>query len=175
MKKSASMGDAVCALLLLGALLSAPVVSRAATQTFAAGQALTNLKTENVWPGAQDPPYICCWISQGQYVTFTFTAASGSTAFALRYSAGNGNITRKIELDGAAWLPDQVFPATPNWSTWATLTLSKTLTAGTHTLTIIFDTASGSAGYVNLDTLTVSQAGTGGSGSGSVSPVALSA
>jgi len=158
-KKSTLVGHAVCTFLLLGALLSAPRPSCAATQTFAAGQALTNLKTENVWPGAQDPPYICCWNSQGQYVTFTFTVAAGATMFVLRYSAGNYNSTRKIELDGATWLPDQVFPKTANWSTWATLTLSRTLTAGTHTLTIIFDTASGSAGYINLDTLTVSQAG----------------
>jgi len=160
MKKFTSIGRAVCAFLALGALLSAPAPSRAATQTFAAGKALTNLQTESIYPGAQDPPYICCWHSQGQYVTFTFTVAAGATTFVLRYSAQNTNSTRKIELDGATWLPNQVFPATANWSTWATLTLSQTLTAGTHTLTVIWDTASGSSGYLNLDNLTVSQGAT---------------
>ena len=100
------------------------------TQTLAAGQAQTNLKTESTWPGAQDPPYICCWDQQGQYVTFSFTVAAGSTSFALRYSAGNGPITRKIEIDGVTWVANQTFPGTANWSTWSTLTLTDSLTAG---------------------------------------------
>ena len=165
MKKLPSVAHAVYSLALLGALLCASLASRAATQTFAAGKALTNLQTESIYPGAEDPPYICCWHNQGQYVTFTFTAVAGATTFVLRYSANSTNSTRKIELDGVTWLPNQVFPATANWSTWATLTLSKTLTSGTHTLTVIFDAASGSAGYLNLDNLTVSQ---GSSSAGSV-------
>ena len=129
-----------------------------ATQTIAAGKSQTNLQTETTWPGAQDPPYICCWIEQGQFVTFTFTVASGSTNLALRYSAGNSASTRKIELDGAELVANQTFPHTANWSTWATLTLNETFAAGTHTLTILFDTPSGSSGYLNLDNLTITQA-----------------
>jgi hypothetical protein len=129
----------------------------AGTQTLAAGQAQTNLQTESVWPGAQDPPYICCWNQQGQYVTFSFTVAAGSTSFTLRYSAGNGPITRKIELDGAVWAANQTFPRTANWSTWTTLTLTQTLSAGVHTLTVVFDGTSGSQGYLNLDNLTIIQ------------------
>jgi hypothetical protein len=132
----------------------------ASTQTLAAGQAQTNLQTESVWPGAQDPPYICCWDQQGQYVTFSFTVDAGSTSFTLRYSAGNGPITRTIELDGLTWVANQTFPGTPNWSTWATLTLTQTLTAGAHTLTIVFDATSGSKGFLNLDNLTIVQSST---------------
>jgi hypothetical protein len=74
------------------------------SQTLAAGKAQTNLATESLWPGAQNPPYICCWDSQGQYVTFSFSiGSSGPTTFALRYSAGDGAITRKIEVDGTTW------------------------------------------------------------------------
>ena len=135
--------------------------SAAGAQTLAAGKAQTNLGTESTWPGAQDPPYICCWDAQGQYVTFTFTlAASAPTTLALRYSAGDGAITRKIEVDGTTWIANQTFPGTPDWSTWATLTLSETLPAGTHTFTILFDVPSGSAGFLNLDNLTISQAAT---------------
>src|SRR5690348_18318744 len=101
MTKSTSIGRAISAFLLVGILLGPAAVSRAATQTFAAGKALTNLQTESIYPGAQDPPYICCWHSQGQYVTFTFTVAAGATTFVLRYSAQNTNSTRKIEIDGA--------------------------------------------------------------------------
>src|SRR6185312_3389251 len=154
MMKLTSIGRACSTCLLVGILSVFSLASRAATQTFAAGRARTDLQTESIYPGAQDPPYICCWHNQGQYVTFTFTVAAGPTTFILRYSANSTNSTRKIELDGATWLPNQVFAATANWSTWATLTLSQTLTAGTHTLTIIFDSSSGSAHYLNLDNLT---------------------
>ncbi|MDB6092014.1 MAG: hypothetical protein JWN85_4798 [Gammaproteobacteria bacterium] len=129
----------------------------ATTQTIAAGTSQTNLRTETVWPGAQNPPYICCWISQGQFVTFTFTVGGGSTDLVLRYSAGAGTTTRKIELDGTAWVANQTFPRTANWSTWATLTLNQTLGSGTHTLTVVFDGPSGSSNYLNLDNLTVTQ------------------
>jgi hypothetical protein len=129
------------------------------TETFAAGKAQTNLQTESTWPGAQDPPYICCWDQQGQYVTFSFPVAAGATSFTLRYSAGNGPITRKIEIDGVTWVANQTFPGTANWSTWTTLTLTDSLTAGTHTLTIVFDGTSGSKGFLNLDNLTVAQNG----------------
>jgi carbohydrate binding protein with CBM6 domain len=168
MRASTFVGRVVFAVLLLGMLWASPTTSRGATQVFAAGKALTNLQTESVYPGAQNPPYICCWHSQGQYVTFSFTVAAGATTFVLRYSAQNNSSSRKIEVDGATWLANQVFPATASWSTWATLTLSQSLSAGTHTLTIVFDAPSGSQGYLNLDNLTVSQAGSGGGGSGSV-------
>ena len=152
----------ILASLVLLAFLSVTSVPSAwgSTETLPAGQAQTNLKTESTWPGAQDPPYICCWDQQGQYVTFSFTVAAGSTSFALRYSAGNGAITRKIEIDGATWVANQTFPGTANWSTWTTVTLTNSLTAGAHTLTIVFDGTSGSKGFLNLDNLTIVQGGT---------------
>src|SRR2546423_996934 len=135
---------AVLCVAMLGAVLF-PGASAwgSTTQIIAAGTSQTNLPTETTWPGAQDPPYICCWAEQGQYVTFSFTVSGGSTALTLRYSAGNGAITRKIEIDGATVVANQTFPGTPNWSTWTTLTLNETLGSGTHTLTVIFDTPSG--------------------------------
>ena len=81
------------------------------TQVIAAGTSATNLPTETVWPGAQNPPYICCWGTQGQFVTFSFSVAGGSTTLALRYSAGNGIAHRKIELDGSVLVANQAFAA----------------------------------------------------------------
>ncbi len=135
------------------------VVVASSSQVLAAGAAATNLPTESSWPGAQNPPYICCWNQQGQYVTFTFTVAAGSTGLALRYSAGAGVASRKIELDGAVFVASQTFAATANWSTWASVSLNATLTAGTHTLKIWFDSTAGSAQWINLDNLTITQAG----------------
>ncbi len=138
-------------------VISGSGASAASSQTIAAGTSSTNLPTETVWPGAQNPPYICCWGTQGQFVTFSFTVAGGSTNLVLRYGAGNGVASRKIELDGAVTVANQTFPATPTWSTWTTLTLNRALAAGPHTLEIVWDNASGSSQYVNLDNLTVTQ------------------
>jgi hypothetical protein len=157
--KTRVAGTTAALLFLFSVWMSCGSAARAATtQTIAAGTSQTNLATESVWPGAQNPPYICCWIKQGQFVTFTFTVGGGSTDLALRYSAGNGAITRKVELDGTVLVANQTFPRTANWSTWAALTLNETLGSGTHTLTIVFDSTSGSAGYLNLDNLTITQA-----------------
>ena len=136
---------------------SAPA-SAAVTQVIAAGTSATNLPTETVWPGSQNPPYICCWKSQGQFVTFSFSVAGGNTNLALRYSAGNGVAHRKIELDGSVLIANQAFAATANWSTWTTLTLNQpALAAGAHTLKVWFDSTAGSNNYINLDILTVTQ------------------
>jgi hypothetical protein len=137
------------------ALAGASTAAGDTSQTIAAGTSATNLPTETVWPGAQSPPYICCWNQQGQYVTFAFSVTAGSTNLTLRYSAGSGIAYRKLELDGAVWVAKQTFAGTANWSTWATLTLDTTLTAGAHTLKVWFDSTAGSASYINLDNLTV--------------------
>ncbi len=136
-------------------LAGASAASGDGSQVIAAGTSDTNLPTETVWPGSQNPPYICCWNQQGQYVTFAFTTVAGSTNLALRYSAGSGVAYRKLELDGAVWVAKQTFPATPNWSTWTTLTLNTSLAAGAHTLKVWFDATAGSAAFINLDNLTV--------------------
>ena len=148
---------ALMAILLGICLGSAYTSALATTLTLAAGTSQTNLPTETRWSGAQNPPYICCWGSQGQFVTFSFVTSSGLTDFALRYSAGGGVATRQILLDGSVLNANQVFPATANWSTWTTLNLSSTLTSGTHTLTVMFDSVSGSSRFINLDNLTITQ------------------
>ena len=125
------------------------------TQVYAAGSVSSNLPTESRWAGAQNNPYICAWGSQGQYVTFTFTSRGGPTNLALRYSAGNGDATRKIVLDGSVLSANQAFPSTWDWNAWATMSLQPTLSSGSHTLKIWFDGAAGSSQWLNLDNLSV--------------------
>jgi hypothetical protein len=145
-------------LLLLGATV-AVVPSNAdaatSTQTIAAGTSQTNLPTETTFSGAQSPPYICCWSQQGQFVTFAFTVGGGQTGMALRYSAGTGAATRKLELDGAVLVANQSFPATASWNAWSAVTVNANLAAGTHTLKVWHDATAGSSRFLNLDNLTV--------------------
>ncbi len=142
------------------------VLSQPRTQVIAAGRSARNIATETVWAGSKSPPYVCCWASQGQYVTFSFTAVGAPTTMSLRYSAGNGNATRKIELDGKVLVANQRFPATANWNSWSNVSLNTWFTAGRHTLKVWFDTPAGSGAFLNLDRLTlvptlVVKAGTG--------------
>jgi uncharacterized repeat protein (TIGR02543 family) len=142
-----------------GSSTSAPTAtvtsSSATTQVIAANAASTNLPTESRWAGAQNPPYICCWGSQGQYVTFTFNSAAGPTDLALRYSAGSATATRKIEIDGVVVSANQSFAKTSSWNAWSTLSFTQSLTAGAHTLKVWFDSPAGSSNYLNLDNLTI--------------------
>ena len=139
---------------MLGAVLIISVVASACQVVVPANKSTTNLPQESVWPGAVDPPYLCCWNSQGQFVTFSFSA-SGPSTLALRYSAGSGPAHRKIELDGSVWLADQAFPATPDWSSWSVLQLGANLSSSPHTLKVWFDAPAGSSNYINMDNLTV--------------------
>ncbi len=123
-----------------------------------AGSSPRNIPTESRWSGAENAPYVCCWGSQGQYVTFSFNAIGGWTTMALRYSAGNGNAHRKLELDGKVWVANKTFPATLDWNSWSKLTMGARLTPGRHTLKVWFDKPAGSNQYVNLDDLWVSGA-----------------
>jgi hypothetical protein len=147
----------VAFLAILGALLpsSAPPGVGAASTTYQAESASTNLPTETLWPGFHGSSYLCCWRTQGQFATFTFSVPAGSTDLALRYSAGAGVATRKLEIDGAVTVANQTFTSTGNWNTWAANTITRTLTAGTHTFRVWFDSAAGSSQYINLDELVV--------------------
>jgi hypothetical protein len=120
-----------------------------------ARSAARNVTTESRYPGSASAPYVCCWGSQGQYVTFSFNALGGATTLGLRYSSGNGVSGRKIELDGAVKVANQRFPATSTWSAWSWVNLNATLTTGRHTLKIWFDRGAGSNNYLNLDVLAV--------------------
>jgi hypothetical protein len=110
---------------------------------------------ESIFSGSQSAPYVCCWLGQGRYVTFAFNSVGGASNLGVRYSAGNGFATRKVELDGAVLAANQSFGATASWNTWSTVTLKADLAPGRHTVKVWDDETSGSAQYLNLDSLSV--------------------
>ena len=136
--------------------LNLDALTIASIQALPARSAGRTVPLEHRWTGAQSGPYVCCWKTQGQFVTFSFSTAGGGTTLALRYSAGGGNARRKIEVDGKPWITNQTFAKTKNWNTWSTLALHKSLKAGRHTLKLWFDAPAGSTRYLNLDNLEVS-------------------
>ncbi|WBU37502.1 CBM35 domain-containing protein [Homoserinibacter sp. YIM 151385] len=91
------------------------------------------------------------------------TTASGTHALGLRYANGTGSAkTLTLVVDGAAQQID--LGATSGWSSWATRTVSVSLTAGSHTIAYRFGTAD--SGNVNLDALDVTTPSGSGTGTG---------
>jgi hypothetical protein len=86
----------------------------------------------------------------GSYVEFTVNAAAAGTGtIAIRYS--NGTTTDRpasVAVNGTVVNASLSFGATTNWDTWATTTVTASLSAGTNKVRITGTTANGPA---NLD------------------------
>ena len=113
---------------------------------------------ESIWAGYTGTGSLGAWGAQGEYVTFNVAATAGAATLVFRYAAGNGPNNRKLTINGVA--QTITFPATTNWATWATFTVPVTLNAAANTVTLTYDTNTGSSDYLNLDNLVVQQAGT---------------
>jgi len=89
----------------------------------------------------------------GSYIECAVTvAATGPTPVAVRYS--NGTTTSRpmdVTVNGVL-VATPSFPSTGNWDTWATTTVTPTLTAGTNLIRLTATTVNGGP---NLDKLTV--------------------
>jgi hypothetical protein len=97
----------------------------------------------------------------GSYVEFTVSAASTGT-YTLTFRHANGSTANRpmsISVNGSTVSSSLAFNPTANWDTWADVSLSTTLNAGTNTVRATATTASGGP---NLDKLTVSSGGGGG-------------
>lgn len=96
--------------------------------------------------------------------TFSVSAATaGSYTLGLRYADGTGSPrTLSLAVDGGA--AQQIsLPATTNWDSWSTQTVTISLTAGSHAVAYKF--GSSDTGNANLDSLTLTgPASTGGGG-----------
>jgi chitinase len=88
----------------------------------------------------------------GSYVQFAVDAvAAGPAQLTFRYA--NGTTTDRpmdVTVNGTVAASGVSFPATANWDTWATRTVTVTLTAGTNTVRATATTANGGP---NLDSL----------------------
>jgi alpha-L-fucosidase len=90
----------------------------------------------------------------GSYVEFTVTAAAaGPVPVVVRFA--NGTTTNRpmdVIVNGSTVVAGQAFNPTANWDTWATVTVTVSLTAGTNTIRLTATTANGGP---NLDKITV--------------------
>ena len=90
----------------------------------------------------------------GSYVEFTVAAtAAGPVPVVARFA--NGSTTNRpmdVIVNGSTAVAGQAFNPTGNWDTWATVTVTVTLAAGSNTIRLTATTANGGP---NLDKITV--------------------
>ena len=97
----------------------------------------------------------------GSYVQFTVDAASSGT-YTLTFRHANGSTANRpmaISVNGSTVNGNLAFNPTANWDTWADVSLTTSLTAGSNTVRAMATTASGGP---NLDKLTIASGGGGG-------------
>lgn len=122
---------------------------------------LHSLTTESINAGYTGTGYIAGWNANGQWVDLSPNVSrTGSYEVTLRYAAAAGAASRRLYVNGANVVANLVLPGTGSWTTWNTVTIpGVNLTAGANTVSVIFDSTTGSTNYVNLDQLTLRYTG----------------
>jgi glucose/arabinose dehydrogenase len=148
----------------LATLLStgAPAANAAATRYEAENATVSQGVLETSHTGYSGTGYVNGDNAAGSYVQFTVnTAAAGTATLAIRYS--NGTATDRpadLAVNGSVVSAARSFPATADWNTWATSTVTAPVTAGTSTVRLTATTASGLPNLDYLDITVAAPAGT---------------
>lgn len=115
----------------------------------------TNVTNNTDHPGYTGTGFVDGFTASGDSVSVDVNSVSGSHNLKFRYANGSGaTATRTVYVDGVS-VGTVSLPATGNWDTWATATLTTTLTAGKHAIRLSYD--SGNTGAINLDNVTVAR------------------
>ena len=96
--------------------------------------------------------------STGESVEWTVTVpGAGTYKLEFRYALNGANRPLRISVNGTVVNPSMAFPSTGGWTTWGTVSMATTLSAGANTIRAMSIGSSGG----NLDSLTVSPAFSG--------------
>ncbi|MDQ2774863.1 MAG: hypothetical protein M3Y57_08065 [Acidobacteriota bacterium] len=72
-----------------------------------------------------------------------------------RYATGAGDASREIFVNGVPVNGNLSFPNTGAWTSWSTISLDANLQRGLDSVTVFYDSSSGSTNFLNLDNLQV--------------------
>lgn len=127
-----------------------------ANQYEAENATLNRIGLEASYPGYTGWGYIAGWNGNNQWVRFNVNFPTpGGRTLTFRYAAGAGNASRLIAINGVNLFPNQLFANTGSWSSYNTVSISHYFPAGPNTIAVMFNSALGSANYLNLDNLVV--------------------
>ncbi len=117
---------------------------------------LVRVGLEAAYPGFTGWGYVAGWAADGQAVEFHVTLPDdGVYHLTFRYATGAGEARRLLRIDGYDSAPGFTFADTGAWDQYADQRITGYFTAGPHTISLVFDNASGSTNYLNLDSLTI--------------------
>lgn len=117
---------------------------------------LHHIGLESIYPGFTGWGYIAGWLGDGQWIDFNVNFPTGGThTLTFRYSAGAGNATRLIYINGVNAFPNQLFPGTGAWSAYGSVSVSYGFPAGPSTISLIYNSSLGNGNYLNIDNLTI--------------------
>ncbi len=104
--------------------------------------------------------YAAGWHADGQRVDVAIEVpAAGDYTLRLRYAAGAGDAVRLIEIGGVQLRQARRFAATAGWEDYREATETVHLAAGRVTVSLVYRSALGSDGFLNLDRLSLEPAG----------------
>lgn len=118
---------------------------------------INGISSESAYAGFSGRGYLAGWNTNGTWVEFKVNVnATGNYKITLGYSAGAGNASRAIIKNGSTYINNLTFSGTGGWGSWSTVVLNDVpLNAGSNTFRVAYDSAKGSANYLNLDYITV--------------------
>jgi alpha-glucosidase (family GH31 glycosyl hydrolase) len=115
----------------------------------------SGVSTNTDHPGYTGTGFVDGFATSGDSVTVDVNSVSGTHNLKFRYANGAGTAaSRTVYVDGVS-VGTISLPATANWDTWGTATLSTSLTAGKHAIRLSYDASN--TGGINLDNITVAR------------------
>jgi hypothetical protein len=100
--------------------------------------------------------YVAGWNGNGQSIDFHVNCAvPGPRTLLFRYAGGAGSASRVISINGVNAFSNRSFAGTGSWGTYSTNSFTYNLPAGPSTISVVYNSALGSANYLNLDYLLV--------------------
>lgn len=115
-----------------------------------------HIPLENIYGGFSGWGYLAAWNGNEQSVDFPVEfATAGARTIRLRFAAGAGDATRVVRLNGSAVASNLRFLGTGAWTAYSSVAQSISFPAGKSTLSIAFESALGSANWLNLDSMSI--------------------
>ena len=139
------------AALAAAARILGPAAKRPALEYEGEEANLHGVGLEANYAGFEGWGYAAGWGADGTSLDFVVDApAEGTYDVELRY-ASSAAASRRVSVNGKMTTAKLEFPVTGDYKIYRTVTTAVTLTAGSNVVTFAFDTASASAGFINLD------------------------
>lgn len=119
---------------------------------------LHNLSSESSYSGYSGTGYVAGWNSDGQSVDMVVQMAeAGTYDLVFRYAVGNGDAVRKLCINNETTISSLTFSGDNDWGSYYTVEVQNvSLVAGENTISLIFDSTSGSNNWLNLDCVIIS-------------------